>query len=150
MLNRFRNGFLLLEMLLGLGILSFFLPLFCTSFLQLQTHWTTTSQALTTYFNSRYFTDFLYKDLSQASSILSGTNSTLQFRSFDNTLITYSLSQGRFGRKEDASSVTYLYNSSPSLVRFSLQKTPLLSLQLFFSNNTTLTLVPISQIGVGL
>ena len=147
-MNRKHCGFLLIELLISLSILATFTPLFCTSLIQLQKNWTTLTTATTTYLNQRYLCDFIYQDLSTATLIMSSTSSSIQFLTLDNNVITYTLSKGRFGRKENSEPTTYLYNTSPTLLSFTLSTLPLLSLKLTLSTNSSITLTPYSQLNL--
>jgi len=141
------KGFLLIELLVTMSILSFFLPLFCASVIQLQRHWTSLTTHIATYFTQRYITDFLYEDLSKVSVVLSSTATAIQVRTIDTTLITYSISQGRLGRKENNSPVTYLYTSQPGITKFELITTPVLSLTMHFNGQQPTTIIAFSQLG---
>ena len=136
------RGFLLVEVLISISILALFIPLFCNICIQLQTSWAQLNRGVLTYFNQRYLVDFLYMDLSKANGVLSATAQAIQFRNVEGNIITYTLSSGRFGRKENASPTTYLYNSEPKVTSLRLLQGPTLTLSLTFNDSKIITLIP--------
>lgn len=139
------RGILLLEILIAIGIISIFLPLFCESFFHIVRCTQTLHSTVTRYFYKNYLYDVLFQDLSSAKQFVQLSSDNIRFLDASHIQVTYSLSSGRFGRKEGSSPTVYLYNSIPEVQTFFIETQTPFTLKIIFTDHTSMRIIPMFQ-----
>ena len=131
--NSSQKGYLLIEIIISLAILSFALPSITTSYLTMQKNISTIYQKIVQKNELTYFYNFLHTDLRKSKKIHQTGSNYLEFQNMQNETIIYLLKNHKIGRKKKS---TFYLTEKLSVQSFSSShiSTQNLELKIKFTN----------------